>query len=90
MSSKETVLLELNQENAYKSSSPLPNVNPRWPQSFDPVVCLIQADEWDVIVVGSNLNNYWPVHAAFGFKLDKTYAIGDGPELITIDLISLL
>ena len=45
MSSKETVLLELNQENAYKSSSPLPNVNPRRAQLFVPVVCLIQADE---------------------------------------------
>ena len=87
MSSKEIVLLELNQENAYKSCSPLPNVNPRWPQLFDPVVCLIQADEWAVIVVGSNLNNYWPVQNSPGRKLDKTYAIGDGPELITIDLI---
>jgi hypothetical protein len=47
ISSKETVLLESNQENAYKSCSPLPNVNPRWPQldNEEPVVCLIQADE---------------------------------------------
>ncbi len=45
MSSKETVLKELNQENAYKSCSPLPNVSPRWPQLVVPVVCLIQADE---------------------------------------------
>ena len=91
MSSKETVLLELNLENAYKSCSPLPNVNPRWPQLFnvEPVVYLIQADEWAVIVVGSNLNNYWPQQLPV-LKLDKTYAIGDGPELITIDLISLL
>ena len=45
MSSKETVLKELNQENAYKSCSPLPNVSPRWPQLVVPLVCLIQADE---------------------------------------------
>ena len=45
MSSNEIVLKELNQENAYKSCSPLPNVNPRWPQLAAPVVCLIQADE---------------------------------------------
>jgi hypothetical protein len=45
MSSKETVLNKLNEENAYKNSSSLPNVNPRCPQLVVPVVFLIQADE---------------------------------------------
>jgi len=47
MSSKETVLKELNLDNAYKKSSPLPNVNPRLPQLLyvEPAVYLIQAAE---------------------------------------------
>ncbi len=64
MSSKEIVVLELNQENEYKNCSPLPNVNPKWLQLAVvlPVVFLTQADGWAVLFVGSNLNKYWPAH----------------------------
>ena len=62
VSSKETVLSPLNQENAYTNASDLPNANPRCPQLSTelPDVYFIQAAL--VIVRGLNLNKYCPEH----------------------------
>jgi hypothetical protein len=49
------VLLPLNQENAYKNYSYLPNSNPKWPQLVVPNVYLIQIGSIENLI-GSNLN----------------------------------
>lgn len=91
MSSNESVVFPRFKENTYKKLSFLPNTNPKWEQTFDveaiEIVSLAQTaileERW-----GSNLKRRIPEQELIsGLLLESTKAMGEGPELMIIDLI---
>jgi hypothetical protein len=87
VSSSDTVLKPLNHENAYTNISPLPNTNPKCPQLvvLIPIVYFVKSGGENER--GLNLNKCYPVQDKLVYLLDRTYAMGEAPELTINDLI---